>query len=294
MALEEFLQALKNKRSQPSIPRILGSGIAGTKLGLATGGFRYRNSPVAAPQGEAIKESLSGRRSTGSAFQTNYRNQEITKLATDIVDKSAGQIKTDEFGIPVRTKPDMINQFNQNSQTINQIGKNALEASEARNAWRNAVKGQGLGAFSMVPGNFDVSNLPAGSSKGNLGGQAVAIAMTAYKNGTPYVWGGNSLTGGVDCSGLLQQVYARLGIKIPRSTYEQAKVGKVISMGSIQPGDMIFYNTGSRDPNGIGSLSHVAIYIGNGMVLEAAGRGKGIQKNRIGTSGTPARAVRPW
>jgi len=294
VAIEEFLAALKNKRSQPTIPRILGSGISGTRLGSATGGFRYRNSPVEAPQGDSIKESLSNRRSTGSTFLNNYHNQEITKLATDIVDKSAGQVKVDEFGVPVRTKPDMINPFNENSRTINQIGKNALEASEAKSAWQQANKMQGLGAFSMVPGSFDVSNMPAGSSKGNIGGQAVALAMTAYKNGTPYVWGGNSLTGGVDCSGLLQQVYARLGIKLPRSTYEQAKAGKVVSMNAIQPGDMIFYNTGSRDPNGIGSLSHVAIYIGNGMVLEAAGRGKGIQKNRIGTSGTPARAVRPW
>lgn len=297
MAVEEFLAALKNKRSQNLAPRIIGSQLSNTQLGARSGGFKF-SSPVAAPQGsEAFREALATRRTTGSPFETNYRNQEITKLATDIVEKSAGRVQTDEYGVVQKTPLDLVNTFNQHSQTINQRGKFALQAEESKNAWREASRMQGLGAYQTIPGSstvFDSTNLPPGSSKNNPGGQAVAIAMTAYKNGTPYVWGGNSLTGGVDCSGLVQQVYQRLGIKLPRSTYDQAKAGKVVSMNSLQPGDLIFYNTGSRDPNGIGSLSHVAIYMGNGKVLEAAGRGKGIQMNSIGTSGTPARAVRPW
>lgn len=297
MAVEELLAALKSKREQNLAPRIIGSPLSNTKLGAATGGFKF-NPPVAAPQGyELFRDSLANRRTTGSTFQNNYRNQEITKLATDVVDKSAGRVQADEFGVVQKTPLDLVNTFNQHSQTINQRGKLALQAEESKADWREANRMQGLGAFQMSTSTstvFDSSDLPPGTSKNNPGGRAVAIAMTAYKNGTPYVWGGNSLTGGVDCSGLVQQVYQRLGIKLPRTTYEQAKAGKVVSMNSLQPGDLIFYNTGSRDPNGVGRLSHVAIYIGNGMVLEAPGRGKNVQRNKIGTSGTPARAVRPW
>ena len=79
--------------------------------------------------------------------------------------------------------------------------------------------------------------------------------------GTPYVWGGER-PGGFDCSGLLQYVYAKIGVKIPRVTYDQVKAGRGVKRSQLQPGDAVFF--GSRN-----NVHHVGMYIGNGKFIEA-------------------------
>lgn len=91
--------------------------------------------------------------------------------------------------------------------------------------------------------------------------------------GTQYVWGGNSLTSGVDCSGLVQQVYKHFGLSVPRTTYDQIGQGKAIAMKDLQPGDMVFFDT---DKN-ISGPDHVGIYLGDGKFIEAPRPGKGVQ-----------------
>lgn len=91
--------------------------------------------------------------------------------------------------------------------------------------------------------------------------------------GNRYVWGGNSLEHGVDCSGFTQQIYKRmLGITIPRTSYTQpnGKGAKKISASQAKPGDLFFYG----DSKGI---NHVAIYIGNGKIVHAANSRDGIK-----------------
>jgi cell wall-associated NlpC family hydrolase len=81
--------------------------------------------------------------------------------------------------------------------------------------------------------------------------------------GTKYVYGGNSLTKGIDCSGLTQQAFKQYGINLPRTSFEQAKTGKAVSKGDLQAGDLVFFNTTGKD------YSHVGIYIGNGQFINA-------------------------
>ncbi|MBQ8625741.1 MAG: C40 family peptidase [Agathobacter sp.] len=88
--------------------------------------------------------------------------------------------------------------------------------------------------------------------------------------GNKYVWGGNSLTKGVDCSGFTKQVYKKFGITLPRTSYTQPKAGKKIKASQAKPGDLFFYG----DSDGI---NHVAIYIGNGKVVHAANKRDGIK-----------------
>ena len=88
--------------------------------------------------------------------------------------------------------------------------------------------------------------------------------------GNPYVWGGNSLTKGVDCSGFTKQVYKKFGITLPRTSKTQPSAGTKIKASQAQPGDLFFYG----DSNGI---NHVAIYIGNGKVVHAANKRDGIK-----------------
>src|SRR5690606_12533755 len=88
------------------------------------------------------------------------------------------------------------------------------------------------------------------------------------------VWGGNSLTKGVDCSGLVQQVYKQLGIALPRTADQQAHTGVKTSISKLLPGDLVAWQGGYRGPNYVG---HIAIYLGNGKILEAPEPGKSVR-----------------
>jgi cell wall-associated NlpC family hydrolase len=84
--------------------------------------------------------------------------------------------------------------------------------------------------------------------------------------GLPYVWGGTSISKGVDCSGLVQSVYKSLGYDLPRLSADQARSGRPIaSMADAQPGDLIAWNNSSRNDG----ADHIAIYVGNGKMIEA-------------------------
>lgn len=87
--------------------------------------------------------------------------------------------------------------------------------------------------------------------------------------GNRYVWGGTSLTNGIDCSGFTMQVYAHYGIFLPHHAASQPGYGRKIKASEARPGDLFFYGS-----HGIG---HVAIYIGNGQIVHAANRRAGIK-----------------
>ncbi len=87
--------------------------------------------------------------------------------------------------------------------------------------------------------------------------------------GNPYVWGGTSLTAGADCSGFVQSIYSYFGYSLPRVAEDQAVYGMQIPISSAEPGDLIFY---ARN----GYVYHVSMYIGDGQVIQAAGRKTGI------------------
>lgn len=101
--------------------------------------------------------------------------------------------------------------------------------------------------------------------------------------GNPYVWGGESLTRGCDCSGFTMLVYRKFGVYLEHYSVSQAGSGRRVSADSMQPGDLIFYAKG-------GSINHVTMYIGNGKCIGAQSRRTGIQV-RSWTYRTPVRIV---
>ena len=105
-----------------------------------------------------------------------------------------------------------------------------------------------------------------GASTGVSGSSVVSYAMQFV--GNPYVWGGNSLTNGVDCSGFVHEVYAHFGISTPRFSQAFKSVGQAVSFDNIQPGDVVVYP------------GHVAIYAGGGVIVEAQSTKAGITANR--------------
>ena len=89
--------------------------------------------------------------------------------------------------------------------------------------------------------------------------------------GNRYVWGGTSLTNGVDCSGFTMRVMEKFGVSLPHYSGSQAQMGKKVTSATMKPGDLIFY-AGSN-----GKVNHVAISIGNGRIVHAASRRSGIK-----------------
>ena len=138
--------------------------------------------------------------------------------------------------------------------------------------------GQESGAAGREPGGAGRESGGAGTAGGrpvkSIGGTEFGRNVADYALqfvGNRYVWGGTSLTNGVDCSGFTMRVMEKFGVSLPHYSGSQAKMGKAVTSGNMRPGDLIFY-AGSG-----GQVNHVAIYIGNGQVVHAASRKSGIK-----------------
>lgn len=287
MAIQDFLNTYGSAMMNKKIINPLTS--RNTPVAQATFGIQSNDvRPVQSPTyGQQVPDWLQGKSSGAVDRYVQDKNMRTGDLASKYADMAAGQISTNEWGIPTDKLSDFNDFFNKNLTAIGDTGKAALATTEAKAQW------QTLQNQAEANAGYSINYTP-GAKGGSKGAQAVSIAMQAVNNHTPYAWGGNSLTSGVDCSGLVQQVYKQMGINLPRTSYEQARNGKVVSTANLLPGDLVFYNTGGGDPNGIGSLSHVAIYIGNGQIIDAPGRGKTVRITSMNNPGHVARAVRPW
>jgi peptidoglycan DL-endopeptidase CwlO len=122
-----------------------------------------------------------------------------------------------------------------------------------------------------APQLSDPSGLP--NVLGSLKGEQALRAATRYL-GVPYVWGGES-PGGFDCSGLVQYVFAQVGINLPRVAGDQQGVGAAVSRDALQPGDLVFFGNPAH---------HVGIYAGNGTMINAPYTGTVVRYDSINES----------
>ncbi|KKE78667.1 peptidase P60 [Bacilli bacterium] len=109
--------------------------------------------------------------------------------------------------------------------------------------------------------------------------EGVALDKEAYEiimnealkyEGYPYAWGGASPSTSFDCSGLIMWVYAKAGISLPRTSYEQYKATTPISKDELKKGDLIFFKTANYNP-----VTHIGIYVGNNRMYDANNSGIG-------------------
>jgi cell wall-associated NlpC family hydrolase len=109
-------------------------------------------------------------------------------------------------------------------------------------------------------------------SPSSRGAAIVTLARTEL--GMPYIWGGASPQTSFDCSGLVQWVYAQAGVSLPRTAQDQYNATLRVASDQIQPGDTVYFaNTyPSREP-----ITHVGIYIGNGLMIDAPAEGEVVQ-----------------
>lgn len=144
----------------------------------------------------------------------------------------------------------------------------AAEQEAARKAAeKQEVKKSGVGSSAAAGGSStgsgSGSNAGQSTQMASSNGQAVVDYARQFL-GNPYVYGGNSLTNGTDCSGFVKGVYASFGINLPRTSSEQRSVGYAVSLSEIQPGDIVCYS------------GHVGIYAGNNTLIHASNEKTGI------------------
>lgn len=114
------------------------------------------------------------------------------------------------------------------------------------------------------------ASAPAASAPAPSATGASVVAYASQFVGNSYVWGGSSLTGGADCSGFTMAVFSNFGVSLPHSAASQLYCGTQVSLDSLAPGDLVFYN------NGGSGIDHVAIYAGGGSIVHAANSASGI------------------
>jgi cell wall-associated NlpC family hydrolase len=120
---------------------------------------------------------------------------------------------------------------------------------------------------------------PTGLSSRNGSDLRAAVAQYSMNfKGTPYVWGGNDLKGGVDCSGFVKQLYGQIGLDLPRTAAQQVNVGiPVKRLEDLQPGDRLYFWDANR-----GIVGHTGIYYGNGYFVHSSRTHRGVDKDYLG------------
>ena len=154
-----------------------------------------------------------------------------------------------------------------NEQTT--VGEQNLDSSNNSNSGTNNNNNSNNSNSSNSNGEDTTVTIPDDVNPAELRQELVEYALQFV--GNPYVYGGTSLTEGADCSGFVQSIFGKFGIKLNRVSADQALNGREVSIDQIQPGDLIFYVS-----RGSSRISHVSLYIGNGQVVHALNQSKGI------------------
>jgi cell wall-associated NlpC family hydrolase len=144
-------------------------------------------------------------------------------------------------------------------------------------SWTSAASAAGLTGTASATAVPATATAPAGSAATGTGAEVVGAA-TKYL-GVPYKWGGTDASG-LDCSGLVQRVYADLGIDVPRTSAQQAGAGRpVASLAEAQPGDLVLFDHSSSRAG----IDHVGIYLGGGKMIAAPQEGEVVKVQDVGT-----------
>lgn len=183
---------------------------------------------------------------------------------------------------------ELITEAKEAEQKLEDIKKNIEEESEELQKNKDdieteikALEEQKTQLLEYVQENIELLNTSTGSIvpitlPSDISEDAKALIEEAQKYlGIPYVWGGTS-PDGFDCSGLMQYVFNSQGIEIPRTSQEQQKFARTISMAEIKPGDLVF--------NKQSDSTHVGMYIGNDMYIQAPHTGDVVKISKLSAS----------
>ncbi|MEU5313126.1 C40 family peptidase [Streptomyces sp. NPDC021562] len=144
-----------------------------------------------------------------------------------------------------------------------------LAKQQAAAAQREAAPSPADGSSSSPSASSPSSSPSSDSAYATKAAKAIAFARAQI--GKPYVWGATG-PGSYDCSGLSQAAWKAAGVSLPRTTYDQVNAGTTVSLTDALPGDLVFF---------YGDISHVGVYIGNGMMIHAPKPGAYVREESI-------------
>ena len=149
-----------------------------------------------------------------------------------------------------------------------EFGSQLAAAEEQAKQYKDTISKQNS-ILSKYVSSTSKTNYPGGQ---DISGQELVNYAMQFV-GNPYVWGGNSLTKGCDCSGFVHLIYKHFGYKTVRYSMSFMYEGVPVSRSEVRPGDIVVYAIK-------GGIGHVAIYAGNGKIIEAQSKNTGITANR--------------
>ena len=141
-----------------------------------------------------------------------------------------------------------------------QMGAKKKQIDASIDKVNSAAMKQAVAIYTQT-GSYPQINLPTANT---VGAQALQVALTRV--GDPYVWGAAG-SGEFDCSGLVVWAFSQFGISLPHFTGSLWDSGVHVSQNELEPGDLVFFYA---------DISHVGIYIGNGLMVDAATYGVGV------------------
>lgn len=104
------------------------------------------------------------------------------------------------------------------------------------------------------------------------------VALARAQLGKPYVLGGASPATGFDCSGLVQWVYGRLGLRLPRTAQQQFDATLRVPPDRLQPGDLVFF---AHTYPSVEPITHVGLYVGDGRMIDAPAEGEVVREEPL-------------
>lgn len=165
-------------------------------------------------------------------------------------------------------------------QKQEEAARKAAELAKEQAAAEEAKKAAAASSSSSSGSSGSTTSTGSTGSTGSAGSSsdssytakaAKVIAFARAQIGKPYVWGATG-PGSYDCSGLTSAAWRAAGVNLPRTTYDQVNVGTTVSLANAQPGDLVFFYD---------DISHVGIYIGNGMMIHAPKPGAYVREESI-------------
>ncbi|MFJ6838125.1 NlpC/P60 family protein [Streptomyces sp. NPDC091209] len=161
----------------------------------------------------------------------------------------------------------------------------AAELARQQAAAAKAAQQQSSGTTTGSTAGSTAGSATGSTATGSSSKAAEALAFARAQIGKPYVWGATG-PDSYDCSGLTQAAWKAAGVSLPRVTYDQVNAGTTVPLADAQPGDLVFFYN---------DISHVGLYIGNGMMIHAPKPGAYVREESIYYDGTSAihSVVRP-
>lgn len=190
-------------------------------------------------------------------------------MITDVLSR-IGQLRT-QLGLPQVTATD----------ATSSAATSAASGADAATGANGSAGTTGAADFASAM-QLALGQLSGSGGTGTTGADVVADARRYL--GVPYVFGGTNPSTGLDCSGLVQRVYGDLGVNLPRTAAQQAKVGTAVTGGiaNAKPGDLLAFNS---------PVSHIAIYIGNGQMIAAPKAGDVVKVQQVYKTPTAIRRI---